>query len=343
MSDTLFNKVTGTFPSSSDFKGESWDGSTLSSTNEWRKISVLSGGTTTTWCKNTEPFWIMFPQGGTFTLAYYGDNITPCTLKVYTKNSNGNFVFYSSITATSNGIMLTGLNANTKYYLIKSGSTPWATSITAYHHIMIEDSATIGGDIRSVVLNSTTLTNNVTLTDIVTSTNYYNSTTDFYAPSMFSGAIGITDATRLEFPENSYYADNACYKMFDECSELVLPPIELPATTAISNMYYMMFYNCRELIKTPIIYLTNPTNGCLANMFAKCLKLSRVYIKSMSWQTAASSQWLNGAGISVTNNKHFYITDSVTWTSAERDVSTCPTDFTLHNSTNDNINTLFPY
>lgn len=342
MSDTLFNKVTGTFPSSSNFKGESWDGSALSSTNEWRKISVLSGGTTTTWCKNTEPFWIMFPQGGTFTLTAVGD-ITPCTLKVYTKNSNGNFVFYSSITATSSGIVLTGLNANTKYYLIKSGSTSWATSITAYHHIMTEASATIGGDIRSVVLNSTTLTNNVTITDIVTSTNYYNSTINFYAPFMFTGAIGITDATRLEFPENTYYADNACYRMFDACSGLVLPPIELPATTATNNMYYMMFYNCRELTKTPIIYLTNPTNGCLTNMFSKCLKLSRVYIKSMSWQTAASSYWLNGAGISATNSKHFYITDSVTWTSTERNESTCPTDFTLHNSTNDNINTLFPY
>ena len=344
MSDTLFNKVTGTFPSSTTFYGESWDGSTLSSTTEWRKVGVLSGGTTTTWCKNTEPFWIMFPQGGTFTLTLVGTlGITACTLMIYTKDSSGNFVAYSPITASSEGTVSNQLAANTKYYLIKSGTKPWATGTSAYHRIIIANtSATIGGDVRSVVLNTTNLSAG-TFSDLASITNYYSSTTNFFAANMFLNATGIIDASRLEFPENDLYADNACYQMFQGCTGLVLPPIELPAKTPKDYMYRYMFYNCNNLTKTPIIYLTAPTrNRCMQSMFSWCYHLGRVYLKctDFTYTNYGSYQWLTNSGGSATNGRHFYITSGVT---PATDNNGCPSSFTLHNSASDNINTLFPY
>lgn len=341
MPDTLFNKVTGTFPSSSTFYGESWDGSTISATNEWRKISVLSGGTTTTWCKNTEPFWIMFPQGGTFTFTKVGSNITSCQLMIYTKDNNGNFVAYSPITATTSGTASNQLAANTKYYLIKSGTASWATSNSAYHKIVVANtSAIIGGDIRSVVLNTTSLSAG-TVSDIESVTDYYSSTINLYAPNMFNGATGITDASRLEFPENDYYANSACYQMFYHCTDLTLPPIELPATVSKNYMYRYMFDGCSNLIKTPIIYLpTYSGSSCIQYMFRGCSKLGRVYIKSTTWSTSAAGNWLNSAGGSATDGRHFYITNGVTPPST---VNGCPSTFTLHNTASDNINTLFPY
>lgn len=344
MPDTLFNKVTGTFPSSSTFYGESWDGSTLSATNEWRKISVLSGGTITTWCKNTEPFWIMFPQGGTFTLTAVG-GITACTLMIYTKDSSGNFVAFSPIVATSNGTVSNQLSANTKYYLIKSGTTSWASSTSKYHRIIVANtSATIGGDIRSVIRNTTSLSAG-TVSDLASATNYYSTTSNLYAPNMFIYATGIIDASGLEFPENSYYANNACYRMFYGCTGLTLPPIELPAETPKNSMYREMFRGCNHLTKTPIIYLTAPTtNQCMYQMFYGCSLLGRVYLKCTDFTygdtTKNTYRWLYNAG-TATNVRHFYITSGVT-PSKGANVSGYGS-FTLHNTSNDNINTIFPY
>lgn len=57
--------------------------------------------------------------------------------------------------------------------------------------------------------------------------------------------------------------------------------------------------------------------------------------------TKNTHQWLYNAGGSATNGRHFYITSGVT-PSQGANVSGYGS-FTLHNTSNDNINTIFLY
>ena len=108
---------------------------------------------------------------------------------------------------------------------------------------------------------------------------------------------------------------NCYYGMFYMCTSLESAPV-LPATSLAEGCYSYMFYGCESLRTAPVLLAKKLVNHCYSNMFNHCFNLT--YIKCMATDISALSctvSWVNGAGVSSTDEKVFVKDKSMTsWT-----------------------------
>lgn len=282
MADLLFNKVTGTISGTS--YGGNWAGN-LGTETTWRKVATLNNGVATPLWKNSEPFWIEPEQEGLTIHFTKASGITASNIYIYTKN-NGTYTYVTNISTNGGGY---DVASGTRIYLIKSGSNNLATASTDNYTTLTfsGNNGHVGGDIRSLCQNSTTLSTS-NITDMSVVANYHAQTAAIYASRLFYGNTYLTDASQLELSPN---IGNYSYcMMFNGCTRLTYPPIELPATTAKSYCYYKMFYGCSSLAKSPIIYLTaTGVSNCMREMFSTCSNMTALYLKASALENTSNS------------------------------------------------------
>lgn len=84
--------------------------------------------------------------------------------------------------------------------------------------------------------------------------------------------------------------------MFEGCTNLILPPKILPATTLSIGCYYGMFKYCSSLIKASILPANKLIDRCYEDMFIGCTSLK--YIKCLAEDFRASNclqNWVQDA------------------------------------------------
>ena len=96
-------------------------------------------------------------------------------------------------------------------------------------------------------------------------------TTGYNFLGFFAGS-NIRNAYNLVFPNTVSYD---CYSsMFKNCTLLLKPPKELPATTLREDCYYDMFAGCTNLQSAPKILATVLASYCCIGMFQNCSSLT---------------------------------------------------------------------
>lgn len=121
----------------------------------------------------------------------------------------------------------------------------------------------VGGDITTLL---GTIENPIEPHDV-----YGEGKGKYYAYGLFRNS-NIYSAKELIFPNKT---DEACYSfMFGECSKLVFPPDELPATELAEGCYSNMFSNCTSLTTAPELPATILAKECYRWMFSNCTSLT---------------------------------------------------------------------
>ena len=105
----------------------------------------------------------------------------------------------------------------------------------------------------------------------------FQTTSKQYAyQGLFSGCTSVTDASGLILTATTLAATDF-YAMFSGCTNLVLPPKELPALTASTYGYGNMFNGCTSLTEAPHIAAKTLSGSFnFTHMFAGCTSLTKV-------------------------------------------------------------------
>ena len=104
---------------------------------------------------------------------------------------------------------------------------------------------------------------------------------------MFVGFAGLTDASQLVLPVKDISTVSTYGYMFQDCAQLVLPPVLDLETPNNGSICQYMFYNCKALTETPDLKITkmNYYYGVYAYMFYYCGNLSKITIRMASWDS----------------------------------------------------------
>ena len=89
--------------------------------------------------------------------------------------------------------------------------------------------------------------------------------------SMFQNCSNLLYAP-LELPAKSLGSDSCYQEMFRGCTRLLTAPV-LPATTLSNQCYRHMFNNCKSLVNAHELPATTLTNNCYYFMFFGCTSL----------------------------------------------------------------------
>lgn len=138
---------------------------------------------------------------------------------------------------------------------------------------------------------------------------------------MFAGCTSLIAAPALSA---AYLAEGCYYAMFRSCTALTTAP-SLPVTTLANYCYAGMFAECTSLTTAPSLPATTLAEGCYQSIYEVCSSLRRVEIYATSWNTANSSNWLNG----VAATGDFFNLGGATIPTG---VSGIPTGWAVHNS-----------
>lgn len=231
---------------------------------------------------------------------YSQDYLTFEALEDGTFSFTNNDLYYS----TNNGTSWKSLAAGTETELISKGAKVlWKRDSNIINKgknggigtFSSTNKFNISGNILSLLIN--TFKNGDVLGNGSRTSN--DNTTEFnnYALyKLFSNCKNLISAENLILPNKTLYgADwtpgmySALYycifiysDMFEECTNLILPPKILPATVLSKSCYSGMFKNCVSLIKAPILPAQNSGYGdyCYQDMFMGCTSLK--YIKCLA-------------------------------------------------------------
>lgn len=87
----------------------------------------------------------------------------------------------------------------------------------------------------------------------------------------FSNMTNLIDASEIVFPD--YVSEYCYYRMFYNCTGLVVPPSRLPAETLERSCYGGMFYLCKSLETSPQMDFIYTAYQCCTAMFLSCKAL----------------------------------------------------------------------
>ena len=197
---------------------------------------------------------------------FYVENITENqeNLYFYIEGESGSLdtitVEYSSdtLTWTTLGTISTTqlylqLNAGQKIYL-RSTANGWGSSGTNKH--VIGGISKVGGNIMSLLYGSN-------FTGDETS---FPSNISYVFSGLFSMNSDLVDASELVLPCTTM--TEYCYtQMFEECRNLLYPPVQLPAMNLAYYCYSKMFSGCRIMPHPPQLPATTLVDGCYRQMF----------------------------------------------------------------------------
>ena len=273
--------------------------------------------------RNLEPFYIYTPNGNNnvFSIGVDSSSSTAGTLifaiiKVNydTNQIDTSFPPYHTLTLGGSVSFNFTVEPGYKYYIFRcdtidnpnnnafAGLRFYETTATSYYHI--------GGNLTSIYCHPTTTIAQADCIDYFQNQSvkfWYEQRVSIRADYAFDECYYLTDASRLEFP--LYVNNYSYYSMFDKCTSLSKPPLELPAIRDEGGQYYRsMFAACTSLPYTPIIYMPNMLdNGeeCLC-MFMNCSALNTAYLKITKVQNTLGTNVIgfgpNGGSVTTTGN-----------------------------------------
>ena len=108
----------------------------------------------------------------------------------------------------------------------------------------------------------------------------FDSSVKAHCMGMFVGFVGLTDASQLVLPVKDISTVSTYGYMFQDCAQLVLPPVLDLETPNNGSICQYMFYNCKALTETPDLKITkmNYYYGVYAYMFYYCSSLESIVI-----------------------------------------------------------------